>query len=169
MNKKQFGIIFTLLALVICVGLLTSKLNSNGLLNDPGDLEQVLAENEDKKEEETSAQKDFFFDFRSEKAKKDQETVQNYKAIIADKNTSKEQKTRAEKELLEKTKQKNNENRIEMNIKNKGLEDVLCNIDGSKAKIFVKAEGIDQKLSLQIKEIVQDVANISDLSIEVKK
>lgn len=173
MNKKQFGIIFTLLGLIICVGLLATKLN-NGGLNDPIGLSQVSsvtdeADKNNEKEAETSAKKDFFYDSRGEKEEKTAETIQNLKAIVNDKNTSKEQKASAQKELLEKTKQKDNEHRVEMNIKNKGIEDVLCTIDGSKAKVFVKTEGIDQKMSLQIQEIVQDVANINDVSIEVKK
>ena len=46
MNKKQFGIIFTLLGLIICVGLLATKLN-NGGLNDPDGLSQAVARNDD--------------------------------------------------------------------------------------------------------------------------
>lgn len=170
MNKKQFGIIFTLLGLIICVGLLATKLNEGGL-NDPTDLSQVLSANEEEKDKdkETVAQNDFFYDSRSEKETSDAETIANLKAIIEDKNTSEDQKTSAQKQLLEKTKQKDNENRVEINIKNKGVKDVLCTIDGSKAKVFVKTDGIDEKMSLQIQEIVQDVANINDISIEVKK
>ena len=42
MTKKQCGIIFTLLALILCTGVLAAKLN-NGGLNDPTDLSQVLS------------------------------------------------------------------------------------------------------------------------------
>ena len=41
MTKKQFGIIFTLMALIVCVGVLSMKLNKN-VLNDPTILEAVL-------------------------------------------------------------------------------------------------------------------------------
>ena len=37
MTKKQFGIIFTLMALIVCVGVLSMKLNESGL-TDPTDL-----------------------------------------------------------------------------------------------------------------------------------
>ncbi|MBS6043592.1 SpoIIIAH-like family protein [Clostridium baratii] len=172
MNKKQFGIIFTLLGLIICVGLLATKLN-NGGLNDPDGLSQAVARNDEEKakenEEETSTQNDFFYDSKSDKEKKDQETIANLKSIAADANTSKEQKASAQKELVQKTKQKDNENRIETSIKNKGIEDAICTIEGTKAKIYVRTEGIDQKTSIQIQEIVQDIANINDVSIEVKK
>ena len=89
--------------------------------------------------------------------------------MVEDKNTTKEQKENAQKELLEKTKQSSVENRVEMNIKNKGIKDAICYVDGDKAKVFVKTEGIDQKMSLEIQEIVQNVANVNDISIEVKK
>ena len=71
--------------------------------------------------------------------------------------------------LISHSKQKDNENRIETSIKNKGIEDAICTIEGTKAKIYVRTEGIDQKTSVQIQEIVQDIANINDVSIEVKK
>lgn len=47
MTKKQCGIIFTLLALILCVGMLAAKLN-NGGLNDPTDLSQVLSTDQSK-------------------------------------------------------------------------------------------------------------------------
>ena len=50
MTKKQFGIIFTIMALIVCVGVLSMKLNENGL-NDPTSLEAVLKQNTDKTNE----------------------------------------------------------------------------------------------------------------------
>ena len=44
MTKRQFAIIFTLMALIVCVGVLASKLNKDGF-NDPGDLGAVLQQN----------------------------------------------------------------------------------------------------------------------------
>ena len=41
MTKKQFGIIFTLMALIVCVGVLSMKLNKNGL-NDPTRLRSCI-------------------------------------------------------------------------------------------------------------------------------
>ena len=41
MTRKQFGIIFTLLGLIVCTAVLAAKLNSEGL-NDPTDLASVF-------------------------------------------------------------------------------------------------------------------------------
>ena len=138
MTKKQCGIIFTLLALILCTGMLAAKLN-NGGLNDPTDLSQVISSadtsnsfdvnantNISNDEEATAvSQQNYFYDSRSAREQQDSATIQSLNAIIADSNTSKEQKDAATKELTKKTMTKDNESRIELNIKNKGFEDVL--------------------------------------------
>ena len=57
MTKKQFGIIFTLMALIVCVGVLSMKLNKNGL-NDPTSLEAVLEQNSTNKSSESETSTD---------------------------------------------------------------------------------------------------------------
>lgn len=170
MTKKQFGIIFTLLALILCVGVLAAKLN-NGGLNDPTDLSQVLStENVEGGDAEVLSQKDYFYDSRSTREQQDSSTIQTLKAIIADENTSQEKKDDATKELTKKTMDKDNEGRIELSIKNKGYEDALCRLDDNKATVIVKSpDGLQEKDSVSIQEIVQDVSNIKDVIIEVQK
>ncbi|MGG7176119.1 SpoIIIAH-like family protein [Clostridium paraputrificum] len=175
MTKKQFGIIFTLLALIVCTALLAAKLNEGGL-NDPGDLSQVLSdENKNKDEEqdtETISQKDFFIDSRSEREHTDAKIVQNLKNIVENKNATDAQKVDASAELTKITKIQGQQSKIELNIKNKGYDDALCEItnDQSKANIIVKApNGLSEKEGAIIQQIVQDASNIKDVSIEVKK
>lgn len=170
MTKKQFGIIFTLLALILCVGMLAAKLNTGGL-NDPTDLSQVLSsENFNGGDAEVLSQKDYFYDSRSAREQQDSSTIQTLKAIIADENTSQEKKDDATKELTKKTMDRDNEGKIELSIKNKGYEDALCRLDSEKATIIVKSpDGLQDKDSVAIQEIVQDVSNIKDVIIEVQK
>lgn len=170
MTKKQFGIIFTLLALILCVGVLAAKLN-NGGLNDPTDLSQVLSnENIENKDAEALSQKNYFYDSRSAREQQNSSTIQTLKAIIADKNTSQEKKDEATKELTKKTMDTDNEGRIELSIKNKGYEDALCMLEGDKAKVIVKsADGLKEKESVAIQEIVQNISKIKDVIIEVQK
>jgi len=170
MTKKQCGIIFTLLALILCVGVLAAKLN-NGGLNDPTDLSQVLS-TEKISEEDTEAlnQKNYFYESRSSREQQDSATIQTLNSIISDSNTSKEQKEAATKELTQKTMVKDNEGRIELSIKNKGYEDVLCRLDSNKATVIVKSQtGLQENESVAIQEIVQDVSKIKDVIIEVQK
>lgn len=170
MTKKQCGIIFTLLALILCVGMLAAKLN-NGGLNDPTDLSQVLStEKVNEADTEALNQKNYFYDSRSSREQQDSATIQTLNSIISDSNTSKEQKEAATKELTQKTMVRDNEGRIELSIKNKGYEDVLCRLDSNKATVIVKSgAALQESESVAIQEIVQDVSKIKDVIIEVQK
>ncbi|MCE5221405.1 MAG: SpoIIIAH-like family protein [Clostridium sp.] len=170
MTKKQCGIIFTLLALILCVGVLAAKLN-NGGLNDPTDLSQVLStEKVNDQDAEALSQKNYFYDSRSSREQQDSATIQTLNSIISDANTSKEQKDAATKELTQKTMVKDNESRIELSIKNKGYEDALCRLDSNKATVIVKsANGLQENETVAIQELVQDVSKIKDVIIEVQK
>jgi stage III sporulation protein AH len=178
MTKKQLGIICTLLALIVCTALLAAKLN-NGGLNDPSDLSAALltednnkTDNEDKKDTETLSQSDFFYDARSEREQKDATTIQSLKTISENTNTTAEQKASATSELQKVTLKQDKQKTIELNLKNKGYDDALCEISDNqkKASIVVKtANSITEKEGAEIQEIVQNASNIKEVSIEVKK
>ncbi|WP_244835356.1 SpoIIIAH-like family protein [Clostridium sp. BJN0001] len=173
MTKKQCGIILTLLGLILCVGILSVKLN-NGGLNDPEDLSAAIVDQNvsDGGEDETEAlsQNDAFYDSRSSRDQNDSTTIQTLKAIIADSNISEEKKNEATSELTKKTVARDNENRIELNIKNKGYEDALCMLEDNKATVIVKSsDELSEKDSVAIQEIVQDVSKIKDVIIQVKQ
>ncbi|BCZ46882.1 stage III sporulation protein AH [Clostridium gelidum] len=170
MTKKQCGIIFTLLALILCVGVLAAKLN-NGGLNDPTDLSQVLSpEKVNDQDAEALNQQNYFYNSKSERDQMDSATIQTLKSQISDENISKEQKVVAQKELTQKTMVKDNEGRIELSIKNKGYEDALCRLDSNKATVIVKsATGLQENETIAIQELVQDVSKIKDIIIEVQK
>ncbi|WP_160688799.1 SpoIIIAH-like family protein [Clostridium sp. C2-6-12] len=170
MTKKQCGIIFTLLALILCVGMLAAKLN-NGGLNDPTDLSQVLsADKVNKEDTEALNQNQYFYESRSAREQQDSATIQTLNSIISDANTSKEQKDAATKELTQKTMVRDNEGRIELGIKNKGYEDVLCRLDSNKATVIIKSPvSLQESETVAIQEIVQDVSKIKDVIIEVQK
>lgn len=179
MTKKQCGIIFTLLALILCTGVLAAKLN-NGGLNDPTDLSQVLSSETVTKDNSGTAQaesdtqtlntQNYFYEARSQRDQQNSATIQSLNSIISDQNTSKEQKDDATKQLTKKTMTRDNEGRIELNIKNKGFEDALCMLEDNKATVIVKSStGIEEADSVAIQEIVQDVSNIKDVIIQVQK
>ncbi|MGL5086922.1 MAG: SpoIIIAH-like family protein, partial [Clostridium sp.] len=169
MTKKQFGIIFTLMALIVCVGVISAKLNSDGLGNfkatgviDPSDLSQVLANNEDStktdtNEKETVGSQDFFYTQRSAKEQLNATTTQQLKAITEDVNTSQEKKDLATTDLQNKIMIKDKEGRIETNVMSKGFEDVLCYIEGNKVRVVLKVqEQLTEAQTSAIQEIVED-------------
>ena len=170
MTKKQFGIIFTLMALIVCVGVIAARLNKTGL-NDPTDFSQVLSQQgtDEENDKETLGSQDYFYSLRSEKEQKDATTMQQLNELIADEQTSQEQKDLATNELLEKTMLVDQEGRIEVNVKNEGFEDVLCSIEGSSVRVVVKADELTEADTASIQEIAENISGISDIIIEPKK
>lgn len=175
MTKKQVGIIFTLLALIVCTALIATKLNNEGF-NDPTDLSGALVEGDkdkdDEKEAETLNQNDFFIDSRSVREHNDAKTVQDLKDVINNQNTTQAQKETASKELTKITVRQGQQNSAELNLKNKGYTDALCNIseDGVKADVIIKANNpLGDKEGANIQEIVQNATGIKEVVISVKK
>ena len=167
MSKKQFGIIFTLMALIAFVGVLASKLNANGL-NDPTDLGQLITRGTED-EKETLGTQDFFYNIRSEKVQKDAKTIEDLNTIIKDANTAEEQKNLANNTLIEKTMLINQEGQIEVSVKNKGFEDVLCSIENDTVRIVLTADELTEGDTSAIQEIAENISGISDIIIEPKK
>ena len=94
MNKKQAGIILTLLALIICTGILASRVNSDnkpGVTNLPSSLENL-------KNTISEKENDYFTYARTEKDQSDTRTIQTLKGIIENQNTSQENKDKATEE-----------------------------------------------------------------------
>lgn len=172
MTKRQFGIIFTLMALIVCVGVLATRLNKNGM-NDPGDLSAVLQQDNDNDKEEdkeTLSTQDYFYNMRAAKEQQDSVYVQDLEAIKNDETTSQEQKDIANEKLIEKTTLKSQESSVEQDIKNQGYEDVICMIDNGKVKVYVKvSEDLTKEESGLIQKSVEDITTLSDITIVAKK
>lgn len=176
MTKKQAGIICTLLALIVCTALLAAKLN-NGGLNDPTDLSSIITtenldenKTDDEKDKETIGTADFFYNARSEREQSDAKLSESLKAIVNNENTSKEQKDEANSRLQKIAMRQEKQRNVELNIKNKGYEDALCEIseNDDKANVIVRSEELTEEEGALIQEIVQNVANIKEVSIEFK-
>ena len=175
MTKKQFGIIFTLMALIVCVGVLSMKLNENGY-NDPTSLEAVLKQNTDNTKtdaatEETLSTTEYFYSMRLTKEQQDEKYVDDMKAITEDANASQESKDIANNALVKKTKKKDQESRVESEIRNKGYEDARCMINDNKTvKVYVKVDDVlSEENSAAIKKIVEDITTLTDVDITSMK
>lgn len=165
-NGKQAGIILTLLALIVCTGVLAVRVN-NQIQESMGEVPTAFGESDSDEAAETSS--DYFYESRNLREQKDSKTIANLKAIAEDKNTSDDQKKEAEKELTEKTMARDYETRIELSIKSKGYEDVICFIDDDNAKVVVKTdEDLNQEKMVEIQDIVMNVSKVYDVDIEKK-
>ena len=175
MTKKQFGIIFTLMALIVCVGVLSMKLNENGY-NDPTSLEAVLKQNTDNTKtdaatEETLSTTEYFYSMRLTKEQQDEKYVNDMKAITEDANASQESKDIANNALVEKAKMQDQESRVESEVRNKGYEDAICMINDNKTvKVYVKVEDVlEEENAAVIKKVVEDITTLTDVDITSMK
>ena len=167
MTKKQFGIIFTLMALIVCVGVLSMKLNESGL-TDPTDLGAMLLENDT--EEQTMSTQDYFYNLRTQKAQSDAKIKDEMKAITEDASASQEAKDIANNSLIQKAQLQEQESRVEMGIMNKGYEDAICMIDSNKVTVYVKVkETTTTEETALLQQLVEDITTLSDIQIETKK
>ena len=166
-NSKQAMIIVTLMVLILGVGALAHNVNSR--LSD-GDLALTMKEQGEvaNKGEET-ANADYFYETRSVREQEDDKTIQTLKAIVADENTSKEQKDSATEKLSDKTTNRDLESRIELNIKSKGYKDAICFLDSDKARVVVaQSEALTAEQVTEIQDIVKNVSKVYDVQIEAK-
>lgn len=123
-----------------------------------------------KEDKETLGTQDYFFGQRITKEELNETTTDGLKAVIADVNTAQDKKDLATVQLQEKIMLKDKEGRIEVNVKNKGFEDVLCFIEGNKVRVVLKVEDeLTEEQVASIQEIVEDVSSISEVIIEPKK
>ncbi|MBU5590753.1 SpoIIIAH-like family protein [Clostridium sp. MSJ-4] len=172
MNKKQAGIILALLALIVCAGVLAAKVNGNVEELAMGNVDSgknTLSLSKDKKPKEVS-ESDFFYESRTTRDQRTSETIQTLKTLMSNSNVSKEEVDNLTKKHADLALSQDNENRIEIALKAKGFEDVLCLIESDKARIIVKTkEELTDKQRKQIQEVVMSVAKIKNVEIEAKQ
>ena len=108
---------------------------------------------------------------RLTKEQQDEKYVDDMKAITEDANASQESKDIANNALVEKAKMKDQESRVESEIRNKGYEDALCMINDNKTvKVYVKVEDVlSEENSAVIKKVVEDITTLTDVDITSMK
>jgi stage III sporulation protein AH len=166
MNKKQAAIIVTLLALIVCAGILATKASTdNPFYVNVSDVGKNLS-SANATDKATST----FSEMRLIRDKNDSSAIQNLKSIVDDKNTPTDGKNDASKKMSNITTTTRLEARIEEQLKLGGFSDVFCYIDDTKAKVIVNSkEKLNDKQTKQINSVVMDVAKIRDVTIEAKQ
>ncbi|WP_333860378.1 SpoIIIAH-like family protein [Clostridium sp.] len=182
MNKKQAVIIVTLLALIVCVGVVATKLNSpinyvNGLDNNESGNSTVSSSSSTKSkstESNTAQSKDsksqFFEETRLTRDQKNAETLQTLKNFIDDQNVSQNNRADAEKKYTALAMNANYEMKIESTLKSKGYEDAICSVENDKVRVIIKnKEKLTDKNTREIKDVVMSISKMQDVEIEVKE
>lgn len=177
MNKKQAVIIVTLLALIVCVGVLATKVNSpfsvadNQSINNGKSAVSFNSNDTSTKSSSTKNSKSQFFEeSRLDRDQKDAETLQKLKNLVDDKNVSQQNRADAEKKYTDLAMNTDYESKIETVLKSKGYDDVICSVENGKVRVIVKkSEDLTDKDTREIKDVVMGISKMEDVEIEVKK
>jgi stage III sporulation protein AH len=160
MNKKQAFIIATLLVLIVCAGILATKVNSP-LYVDGTEISESANSN---------SKGDFFTELRLKRDNENAKTLPTYQTIIDDPNTAKEQKETMIQKFKTLTSNTENEKKIESQLQGKGYEDSFCQIAEEKVTVYVKAkENLTDKQAKDIKNIVVSFTKVKDVEIARKQ
>jgi stage III sporulation protein AH len=136
MNKRQSGIIVTLLVLIVFAGYLATKVNGPLYVND-GDFnneKNAISLNE-KKSSST-----YFEEAILLRNQESNRTLQVIQVLIDDANTPKEQKATASEQYLNIVTTTQNETDIELALKAQGFVESLCTITDDKVKVEVRTD-----------------------------
>lgn len=169
MNKKQAIIIGTLLALIVCAGVLATKLNNPLYVNggDSSSENSTISFNNNNK---TSNKTEAFAEAKLTRDQRNAQTLQTLKTLIDDKNVSKENRDEASKKYTELAMNTNYESKIETTLKSKGYEDVICSIEENKVRVTVKGKDkLTDKETREIKNVIVGIAKIQEVEIEAKQ
>ena len=167
MDKKQMGIIVVLLVLIVCAGVLATKLNSPFYVNgdDTSGKNAVSSTNNTQKTTTTS----IFSEVRLSRDHSMTQLLAQLQTIMDDKNVSKESKDNASNQYTAMVLQKNNSTKIEGLLKMKGYTDTVCTIETDKVVITVLAKELTDKQSKEIQSTVMDVTKMNNIEINAKQ
>ena len=171
MNKKQGAIIMALVVLIVCAGVLATKLNSPLYVNGNEEGSTVSFNNTSKKtESKESSNSDFFAETKLNRDHKSAQTLQTLKSIVDDKNVPKKNKEEAVQKYTKLAMNSNYESKIESVLKGKGYDDVICSVENNKVRLIVKGKDkLTDKETREIKDVVMSISNIQEVEIETKE
>lgn len=164
MNKKQAFIIATLLVLIVCAGILATKVNSPLYVDNSEITQDTNASTETGKDD------NFFKEAILNRSQTYATTVPTYKTVIDDPNATKETKEAMAEKLKAYTTNNENEQKIEAQLKGKGYEEAFCQISEDKVMVYVRTdkEKLTDKDTREIKNIVYGITKNIDVEIALK-
>lgn len=167
MNKKQSGIIVTLVVLIVFAGYLATKVNGPLYVNDTDFNNEKSAITL----KESKSSSTFFTEAKLLKVQENARTLQTIKALIDDVNTPEEQKEKAAEQYLSISVTSQNESDIELALKAQGYDEVLCSIVDDKVDILVKTEKkqLTQEELRRIQDVVMSKTKLEKIEVKIKE
>lgn len=167
MNKKQSGIIVTLVVLIVFAGYLATKVNGPLYVNDS----DFTTEKSAISLKESASSSTYFTEAKLSRTQEDARTLQTIKALIDDVNTPKAQKETAADKYLSISMASQNESDIELAIKAQGFEEALCSIVNDKVDILVKTtkKELSQAELRSIQDAVMSKTKLEKIAVKIKQ
>jgi stage III sporulation protein AH len=167
MNKKQSGIIVTLVVLIVFAGYLATKVNGPLYVNDS----EFSNEKSAISLKESKSSSSFFMEAKLSRDQENARTLQDIKALMDDTNTPKEQKETASEKYLNIAMASQNELDIELALKAQGYEEALCSIVDDKVEILVKTEKkeLSQEELRSIQDVVMSKTKLEKIEVKIKE
>lgn len=166
MNKKQSGIIVTLVVLIVFAGYLATKVNGPLYVNDADFGEKTAISLKESKSSST-----FFTEAILSRDQENAKTLQNIKTLMDDANTPKDQKATAADEYLAVATATQNETDIELALKAQGFDAALCSIVDDKVEIFVKSakKELSKEELRGIQDVVMSKTKLEKIDVKIKE
>ncbi|SMC17561.1 stage III sporulation protein AH [Clostridium acidisoli DSM 12555] len=180
MNRKQAVIIVALLVLIVCAGVLATKVQSPLYVSDT-DLVDNSSTNDTNsttngtnqttnlnKSNKTSSNQDYFAEARLTREKTSEDTIATLKEIIDDKNSTAQNKQNAQQESMSIILSEQNSMKVENMLKGKGYKDALCTINNDKVNIVVKSDAskLTDAQQREIRDVALTVTQIRNIEIQ---
>lgn len=167
MNKKQSGIILTLVVLIVFAGYLATKVNGPLYVNDKDFTNEKTAISL----KETNSSSTFFEEAKLSKVAVTNRTLQSIKDLVDDDNTPKEQKEKAANEYLSISVAAQNESDIELALKAQGYEEALCSINADLVEILVKTDKteLSKEELRKIQDAVMSKVKLEKIDIKIQE
>lgn len=179
MNKKQGVIISVLLVLIVCMGILATKLNSDldyvagNDISNGKDTVSTDNSNKNTSAKSTSSKSSSSSYFKEQQIIRDNEqstALQTLKSLIDDEHTAKEERAELSKKYAQLALNGPKQSQIEGVLQGKGYQDTLCYIRENKVTIILKTtQKLTDEQKKQIQDVVMDVTQVRDVEIQVKQ
>lgn len=167
MNKKQSGIIVTLVVLIVFAGFLATKVNGPLYVNDSDfNNEKSAISLKDNK-----SSSNYFVEARLSRDQDNARTLQTIKALMDDANTPKEQKETASNQYLNIAMASQNEADIELALKAQGYEEALCSIVDDNVQVLVKTDKkeLSKEELRSIQDVVMSKTKLEKIEVKIKE
>ncbi|MCB2291989.1 SpoIIIAH-like family protein [Clostridium algoriphilum] len=170
MNKKQSGIIVTLVVLIVFAGYLATKVNGPLYVND-GDFSSEKSAISLKETKTASTASTYFVEAKLSRDQESQRTLQTIKTLIDDTNTPKAQKATAATQYLNISMASQNETDIELALKALGYNEAMCSIVNDKVQILVKSDKkqLTEEQLRSINDVVMSKTKLEKIEVKIKE